>query len=213
MENDALIDTLSDELRPVRRHAIARTIAPGLLVGLAVTMVLIVALLGIRPDLDVAARGVAFWMKSAYTSALGLGALLLVAQLARPDTRHLRWLWLPAVPIGLLALAALAELVAAPAADRRAMWLGHSWQQCPWLVLILSAPIFAGLLRSLRRLAPTRPRAAGAAAGLAAGALAATLYGLYCTEASAAFVMTWYSLGIALAAGVGALLGPHALRW
>lgn len=80
MDTDALIDTLSDDLQPVPCHAIARTIAPGLLAGATVTMILIVTLLGLRPDLDVAARGSAFWMKSAYTSALSIGALLLVAQ-------------------------------------------------------------------------------------------------------------------------------------
>jgi hypothetical protein len=93
------------------------------------------------------------------------------------------------------------------------MLLGKSWIFCPWLVLLLAAPIFVGLLWSFRRLAPTRLRAAGAVAGLAAGAWAATVYCLHCPEVSALFVLTWYSLGIALAAGVGALLGPRLLRW
>jgi hypothetical protein len=93
------------------------------------------------------------------------------------------------------------------------MWLGKSWIFCPWLVLLLAAPIFVGLLWSFRRLAPTRLRAAGAVAGLAAGAWAATVYCLHCPEVSALFVLTWYSLGIALAAGAGALLGPRLLRW
>ena len=43
-----------------------------------------------------------------------------------------------------------------------------------------------------------RTRAAGAAAGLAAGAFAATVYCLHCPEVSAIFVLTWYSLGILL---------------
>jgi hypothetical protein len=84
---------------------------------------------------------------------------------------------------------------------------------CPFYVLALAVPIFAGLLWSFRRLAPTRLRAAGAAAGLAAGAWAATIYCLHCPEASAIFVLTWYTLGIVLAAAIGALLGPRVLRW
>ena len=100
-----------------------------------------------------------------------------------------------------------------PSSDWLTMWLGQTWKECPLLVLTLSAPIFAGLLWSFRRLAPTRLRAAGAAAGFAAGAWAATLYGLHCPEVSALFVLTWYSLGIALAAAVGALVGPRLLRW
>jgi hypothetical protein len=93
------------------------------------------------------------------------------------------------------------------------LWLGHSWGICPFIVLVLAVPIFAGLLWSFRRLAPTRLHAAGAAAGLAAGAWAATIYCLHCAEASAIFVLTWYSLGILLATGIGALLGPRVLRW
>ena len=80
-------------------------------------------------------------------------------------------------------------------------------------LVALSIPIFAGLLWSFRRLAPTHFRAAGAAAGLSAGGWAATIYCLHCPEVSAIFVLTWYTLGIALAASVGALMGPRLLRW
>ena len=66
---------------------------------------------------------------------------------------------------------------------------------------------------ALRGLAPTRPRAAGLAAGLLAGAVGATGYALSCSELSMAFVAIWYTLGIALAGGLGALLGPRLLRW
>jgi hypothetical protein len=54
---------------------------------------------------------------------------------------------------------------------------------------------------------------AGAAAGLVAGASAATVYGFHCPETAAPFILVWYSLGIALAAGLGALAGPWVLRW
>jgi hypothetical protein len=93
------------------------------------------------------------------------------------------------------------------------MWLGHSWMVCPWIVLALALPIFAGLLWSFRRFAPTRLRAAGAAAGLTAGAWGAAIYCLHCPEVTAIFVLTWYSLGVLLAAGLGAVLGPRLLRW
>jgi hypothetical protein len=80
-------------------------------------------------------------------------------------------------------------------------------------VLLLSLPALAAALWALRGLAPTRPRAAGLAAGLLAGGLGAAGYALSCTELSPAFVAVWYSLGIALAGGLGASLGPWALRW
>ncbi|PTS89589.1 DUF1109 domain-containing protein, partial [Sphingomonas sp. HMWF008] len=58
-----------------------------------------------------------------------------------------------------------------------------------------------------------RLRLAGAMAGLAAGGIAATLYGFHCPETAAPFVLTWYSLGIAAAMAIGAAIGPRALRW
>ena len=65
----------------------------------------------------------------------------------------------------------------------------------------------------MRGLAPTRPVRAGAAAGLLAGALAATAYTLHCPESQAPFLAVWYLLGILAPAAAGALVGPRLLRW
>jgi hypothetical protein len=213
MMTEELIRALARDVKPVPRRAIERRIAVGITAGAVISVLLIAALLGLRPDLDLAMRGFPFWMKWGYTISLGIGAVIVTTSLARPDARNLRWLWLLSAPILLLAGIGVAEIVDAPADTLLAMWLGGSWDKCPWLVLMLSIPIFVGLLWSFRRFAPTRLRAAGAAAGLTAGAWAATLYCLHCPEVSAIFVLTWYSLGIALATGLGALLGPRVLRW
>jgi hypothetical protein len=152
-------------------------------------------------------------MKWAYTGSLGIGAVYAVTRLARPTPTSLRSLWLLLVPVLLLAGIGIGELASTPSREWLAMWLGGSWKVCPWLVLMLATPIFVGLLWSFRKLAPTRLRAAGAVAGLAAGAWAAMIYCVHCPEVSALFVLTWYSLGIVLAAGVGALVGPRLMRW
>jgi hypothetical protein len=213
MRTEALIEKLSRDVPPVSRHAIAKRIGVGLVLGIVGAMLAVTVVLGIRPDLQVAMHGFSFWMKWTYTISLGVGAAYAVARLARPQSESLRGLWLLAVPVLLLAGVSIGELARTPPGEWIAMWLGKSWMVCPWLVLLLAAPIFVGLLWSFRRLAPTQLRAAGAVAGLAAGAWAATVYCLHCPEVSALFVLTWYSLGIALAAGVGALLGPRLLRW
>lgn len=213
MNTDDLIASLSQDVPPVRRGWVAWRLTIGIALGSLVSAGLVALALGVRPDLGFAMCGPAFWIKWGYTCSLALAALVMTVQLSRPDSARLRWLWLLAVPVLLLAGLGVAELASTPPAKWLAMWLGHSWMVCPWLVLILAMPIFIGLLWSFRRLAPTRLRVAGAAAGLAAGAFAAMVYCLHCPEVSAIFVLTWYSLGILLAAGLGALLGPRLLRW
>ena len=65
----------------------------------------------------------------------------------------------------------------------------------------------------MQGLAPTRPALAGAFSGLVAGAAGALVYAWHCPEMAAPFIATWYLLGIAGPAVVGALLGPMLLRW
>jgi len=213
MNTEDLINSLSANVAPVRRGAVGRRIALGLVVGALASGAYVVLRMGVRPDLGSAMHGFSFWLKWAYTISLSLAALFMAAQLARPDSHRLQGLWLLAIPALLLAGVGATELIHTPQTEWLAMWLGHSWKQCPWRVLGLAMPIFVGLLWSFRWLAPTRLRAAGAAAGLAAGAFAATIYCLHCPEVSAIFVLTWYSLGILLAASLGALIGPRVLRW
>lgn len=213
MNTADLIASLSADVRPVPRAAVGQRLALGIAGGALVSTLIVVATIGLRPDLGLAMRTSAFWMKWGYTISLSAVALFATARLARPDPGSLRRLWLLAVPVTVLAALGLGELIRTPRGEWLAMWLGHSWTACPWRVLALAAPIFIGLLWSFRRMAPTRLRAAGAAAGLAAGAFAATVYCLHCPEVSAIFVLTWYSLGILLAATIGALVGPRLLRW
>ena len=116
-----------------------------------------------------------------------------------------------AVPVSLLALASLNELADASSGAGRLI-VEPRWMCVP-LILALATPIYAGLLWAFRDFAPTRLWAAGAAAGLAAGGLAATVYGLYCQQVSPTYVLTRYSAAIALAAVIGGLAGRRLLRW
>ena len=213
MNTDTLIASLSDGLRPVARGAVGWRLAAGVAIGMLAAMLILSLTLGFRPDLWLAMQGPTFWMKWGYSLSLSTAAIFVASRLARPDPGSLRSVWLLGVPVLVLAGIGIAELARTPRGDWLAMWLGKTWMVCPWLVLAFSAPIFVGLLWSFRKLAPTRLRAAGAAAGLSAGAFAATVYCLHCPEVSAIFVLTWYSLGMLLAAAIGALVGPRLLRW
>ena len=213
MTTDDLIRSLSADLPPVPRHAIGRRLAMGIGAGGIVAIAVVALLLGFRPDFLQAMHGFSFWMKAGYTLSMAVAAGIIVARLARPGRALGRTPWLLAMPVLLLAVTGAIELAQAPRSHWLAMWLGATWRICPWLVLLLSFPIFVGLLWSFRRLAATRLPLAGAAAGLCAGASAAVVYCLHCPEVSAIFVLTWYTLGMALAAAAGMFLGPRLMRW
>lgn len=88
---------------------------------------------------------------------------------------------------------------------------GSMWLMCLLKIVLLSVPVFAGVLWAFRQLAPTRLRLAGLLAGLTAGSAAATIYALYCPETTATFLVS--SLGILAIGLIGALSGPRLLRW
>ncbi len=208
-----LIDRLAGELAPAPRGAVTRRLALGTGAGALASAAVLFANIGLRPDLAQAAGEAMFWVKLGYVAALALVAAALVERLARPGrlTGHLgAWLALPCAAV--VVVAAL-QWMQAPAAERPALTMGHSAALCPWLILALSLPPLAGLVWAVRGLGPTRLRAAGAAVGLAAGGVGATIYCLHCDEGGAPFLAIWYTLALAGAAAAGALIGPRALRW
>ncbi|WP_088280233.1 DUF1109 domain-containing protein [Ideonella sp. A 288] len=211
MKTSELVALLATGAGPAPRAVVARRLLPVVLAGGALSAALAIGVLGLVPERMLA--GQALWTKIAYSAALMLAAGWLASRLARPAApTGAAWRWVAAV-VAVMVLAALAALATMPGAERLRSLLGHSWSICPWTVLALSLPALAGTLWALRGLAPTRPRAAGAAAGLLAGAAGACGYAWACTEESTVFVAAWYTLGIGLTAALGALLGPRALRW
>jgi hypothetical protein len=212
MKTDQLIALLSQDLTPSRRGVVLRVLLLGLTGGVLLAVLAMMLMLKPRPDLHAAMAGGTFWMKIAYTAALAVLGLMIVQRQARAGADCRTPMLALAVPVVALIVLAAVQL-SAPQADSAALLMGQTWSVCPWLILALALPVYAGLLLALRRLAPTRLAMAGAAAGLAAGASAATVYGFHCPETAAPFILVWYTLGIALAAGLGALAGPRFLRW
>ena len=212
MQTDDLIATLSGNLAPVSPSAVMRRLGLGLAAGLACTFLLLSVTLKVRPDLGHALAGGAFWMKFTYACAIAALGLWLVERQSRAGTKTSRLGWLLAVPVLALAAAAALQMQAA-GADPRALMMGHTAKHCSMMIVLLSLPIFVGVFWAMRRLAPTRLTAAGAGAGILAGASSAMLYCLHCPETAAPFILVWYTLGIVLAAGLGAAVGRWALRW
>ena len=213
MRTEDLIEALAAEAptasadMPVRRVAFAAGL--GAIAALAVLMLW----LGPRPDLHVAMRGAFFWIKFAYAAAFAVSGVALVDRYGRPGGRG-RWRWaLVFAPVAVLAAMALAASLGQTSERMHADWMGHSWNVCPLRILALAIPSFLAALWAFRRLAPTRLSLAGFSAGLLAGGVSAAVYCLACDEATALFVVTWYTLGIFACGAVGALLGPRLLRW
>ena len=145
---------------------------------MALTLIVIAATLGFRPDLDLAMVGTMFWMKLGYTASLALLAIVALQTLLRPETRPPRWLWLLPVPVALLGLVSAHEFAQMSRDDWVAMWFGHSWRVCSLLIAVFAVPIGGALVALVCQFAPTLLRATGAVVGLASGTASATLCSL-----------------------------------
>jgi hypothetical protein len=213
MKTDELVAMLANGDVAVAPRALERRLLVGISAGSIGAVVLMVTLLGVRPDLLAAAHQPMFWVKSLFAASLALAALVTAARLSRPGVLLGRAPVAVVSPVlAMWALGALVLLAAVP--DQRANLLfGDTWNDCPLLIALLALPIFVGTLWAMGGLAPTRLRLAGAASGLLSGAIATLVYCLHCPEMAAPFVAVWYVLGMALPTVLGALLGPRLLRW
>ena len=213
MNTDAWIDVLAAQVAPVNPRAPRRRLAMAAVLGLALAVPLVLWRLGMNPDLAGDLRLPAAWLKWGFVLVCIAGSGWLVARSARPGA-HTAPAWL-ALGAALLALwfVAAGQLAGAAPSQRMDLLMGSSWRTCPVSIAALSLPALALLLAVVRMLAPTQPAAAGAAAGLLAGAVATLAYLLHCPELAAPFVATWYVLGMLVPAALGALLGPVVLRW
>lgn len=213
MKTDELITLLARDAAPVNTRALPRRLSTRAFAGAVAALAIMAPWIGFRPDLPAAFADPTFWMKAAYTFGLSVAGFLLAERLSRPgaDSR-LGWA-LAALCAVLIVALAIVQLMTMPAADMPDAIMGGSWDSCPWLIFALALPGLAAILWVMRRFAPTRTTLAGAAAGLLAGGVSATVYGLHCDESAAPFVALWYSLGISLTALTGAIIGSRALRW
>jgi hypothetical protein len=213
VKTEDLIALLAHDATPVRRPALPVRLGLVALAGAVAAFVILIPWLGIRPDLAVAVTGSTYWMKTLYTLGVGVAGFALAERLSRPGAKgRIGWTLAGLFVIAILTIA-VSQLMSTSPDQIRAVFMGSSWDKCPWRILVLSLPGLVVILWAMRRFAPTRPALAGAAAGLLAGGVGATVYGLHCQEVAAPFVALWYSLGMVLTAAVGAVAGSRLLRW
>ncbi|MBV8626755.1 MAG: DUF1109 domain-containing protein [Paraburkholderia sp.] len=213
MRTEDLVDLLSTGCAPVQRGVAARRFGIALALAVAGAALLTIALLGIRPDLAVAARTALFWVKLAFPVCVAVGAGITAMRLARPGARVGSGWLVMAAPVLLVWIAGIAVVATALPQDRLPAILGQSWRVCPFNILLLSLPGFAAIVWAVRGLAPTRPRLAGAMCGLLASSTSTVVYCFHCPEMGPAFWSVWYVIGMLIPAGIGALIGVRLLRW
>lgn len=210
---DDLIARLSADLKPVRPMAMQRLLLAAVVLSGIVAVVAMNMWLGMRPDIETAAAEMMFWSKFGYTLALAILGGAATVVLARPVGRT-RWPWLTALGLlGIFVVGAYWQLSRAGAGEMMPLVFGDTWRVAPWRILVLSLPILAAALYTLRRLAPANPTLAGFAAGIMAGGTGAWIYSFACAENGMMFVALWYTLGIVIVGTLGAVLGRFLLRW
>lgn len=213
MKTDDLVTMLATGADSVPPNQAAHRYAAAIAWGALGAALLMITLLGPRPDLAAAVLLPMFWVKIAFVGSFAAASLLTALRLSRPGLSLAGVpgaLGAPVLAIWLLAVIVLAR---AEPAQRATLFFGDTWNSCPFLIALLSAPVFVAIVWAMKGLAPTRLRLAGTAAGLLAGAVGTLMYSIHCPEMDAPFIAFWYLLGMLIPTAVGALLGPRLLRW
>lgn len=211
MKTDELIRLLSQDA-PVRM-CLGRMLTLALAAGLAVSAVLLLATVGLRDDLASAIATVRVVFKIGMTLVLAIAAFGLVSRIGRPGVPLGPWAMALLVPLALMVVAVGAELLVVPQDAWAARLMGRNAAFCLFFIPLLSLAPLAAFLAALRNGAPENPGLAGAAAGLAAGAIGAALYAWHCPDDSPLFGAAWYTLAIMLVIATGYGIGRRLLRW
>ncbi|KAF0164718.1 MAG: hypothetical protein FD157_1882 [Rhodocyclaceae bacterium] len=213
MRTDDLITMLATGTGPVDTNVAARRYAAALFFGATGAILLMVMLLGVRTDLAHALFLPRFWIKAGVVTCVTIASLVLALRLSQPGRRLGRVPSALVAPVLAVWILAAVVLINADPLQRTRLFLGDTWAVCPFLIAMLSVPVFGSTIWAMRGLAPTRLRLAGAAAGLLAGTTGALVYCIHCPEMEAPFLGFWYLLGMLIPAAVGALSGRLLLRW
>lgn len=211
-----MLDALVADLEPVTP---LRSREGLFLTALLLAWLLLLVVLGLAPGHDLAAGFLepTFILRSGTLLLLGGAAAVAAVATARPGIGDgaggVRHGWLAALAMaGLFPLAALASSIADPAAARASI-LRPSAIECLGVSLTLALGVAGVLVFWLRRGAPVSLERAGWVVGIAAGALGGFAFSLRCPYTEVAYIGTWFTLVVAIAAVAGRLAVPRLIRW
>ncbi|HEY8129650.1 MAG TPA: NrsF family protein [Hyphomicrobium sp.] len=213
MKTDDLIKAIAADAKSVE-PPIAHTIAMAVGAGALISAFLFLWALGMRDNfVESIATSLRFVFKFVLTLSVAIPSFFLVRELSRPDFRPGKKLWWLALAPAVLLIGIFFELLSVPADAWHAQMVGHNAVACMIVIPLLSLAPLAAVLYALRRGAPAHPAIAGAVGGLLSAGIAATLYASHCPDDSPLFLAAWYTIGIVLMTGIGALIGSRLLRW
>lgn len=213
MKTDDLINALAADAKSVERP-ITRTVAIAVGAGAVISALLFFWALGLRGNFaESAVSSLRFVFKFVLTFGLAIPAFILVRELSRPDFEPGKKLWWLALTPALLLAGVVLELFAVPPDQWHTKMVGYNSMFCLIVIPLLSLAPLAAVLYALRQGAPAHPGMAGAVGGLLSAAIAATLYASHCQDDSPLFLAAWYTIGIVMITGIGALAGSRLLRW
>ena len=211
MKTDELVAALVADRAP-KRPLLLRPLPLALMAGGVVSIVVFFMELGFRKDLAAAFATWRFDLKLVLVLLAPVLAFGLCRALSRPVAEpHPARRLLPLVLLAALAVAI--EMTIAPLSSWGTRLVGTNSLVCLGAIPMLAVAPLVALLMALRSAAPASPMLAGAAAGLLAAALGASIYAFHCFDDSPFFVVVWYLLASLPVIGLGALLGPRVLRW
>ena len=213
MKTDDLISMLASNAGPVSYREGRNRMLATMVLGTLLAFVMMYFSLGPRPDLAQALVLPMFWVKLAFPAALAIVATITLVRLGSPGMQLGKLKLALALPFVLVWGVAILTLANASPEVRPALILGSTWERCVFSIAALAVPTWLAAFWAAKQSAPTRLRQAGAVAGLFAGAAAATVYAVHCTEMQAPFLAIWYVLGILIPAVIGWAVGPKLLRW
>src|SRR3569623_305611 len=169
--------------------------------------------LGPRPDIATAMHNPFCDLKFLVTLALASVAAALSLHLSRPNASLHGWMWLFALPLGLLGIGIAADFAVPQRVNWTGRLVGSNSMACMSAIPLFSAPFLLAALLMLRKCATSRPMLMGSFAGLMSAGLGATLYAAHCMDDSPLFVATWYTLAAAFVTFAGAMIGRRVLRF
>lgn len=212
MRTDDLIAALAADA-PRREPGLDWSLALAAVLGALSAAALLLATIGVRPDVGAALGTLRFPAKFLPTLALVAASLFVLRDLARPTPTPRRRLAALVWPLVILGIGVALEFLVLPADRWLPVAVGRNSLLCLTVIPALSALPLVFAFAVLRRAAPERPTLAGAVAGLLSAGIGASFYATHCPDDSPLFLAVWYVAAIAIVTTVGALAGRRLLAW